>query len=117
MITIAETEPFQKKVKKLLSTEEKEYLIDYLAKILPSGDLIQDTSGIRKLRWSIGSKGKSSGVRVIYYFHSGIMPLYLLTVFGKNEKSNISSEEKNLLSKIVKKLVVFWRQKNGQSIH
>jgi len=45
------------------------------------------------------------------------MPLYLLAVFGKNEKSNISSEEKNLLSKLVKKLVVFWRQKNEQSIH
>ena len=117
MITIAETEPFQKKVKKLLSTKEKEDLIDYLAENPTSGNLIQGTGGIRKLRWSIGSKGKSSGIRVIYYFHSGIMPLYLLTVFGKNEKSNISSEEKNLLSKIVKKLVIFWRQKNEQSIH
>ena len=116
-MTIAETEPFQKKVKKLLSTKEKEDLIDYLAENPTSGNLIQGTGGIRKLRWSIGSKGKSSGIRVIYYFHSGIMPLYLLTVFGKNEKSNISSEEKNLLSKIVKKLVIFWRQKNEQSIH
>ena len=117
MITIAETEPFQKKVKKLLSTQEKEDLIDYLAENPTSGNLIQGTGGIRKFRWSIGSKGKSSGIRVIYYFHSGMMPLYLLTVFGKNEKSNISSEEKNLLSKIVKKLVIFWRQKNEQSIH
>jgi hypothetical protein len=117
MITVAETEPFQKKAKKVLSTEEKEDLIDYLAENPASGKLIQGTGGIRKLRWSIGSKGKSGGVRIIYYFHSEIMPLYLLTVFGKNEKSNISSEEKNLLSKIVKKLVVFWRQKNEQSIH
>ena len=96
---------------------EKEDLIDYLAENPTSGNLIQGTGGIRKLRWSIGSKGKSSGIRVIYYFHSGIMPLYLLAVFGKKEKSNISSEEKNLLSKIAKKLVIFWRQKNEQSIH
>jgi hypothetical protein len=59
----------------------------------------------------VGSKwcGKSGGVRVIYYYHSEGMPLYLLTIFGKNEKANISMEEKNLLSKAVKNLVQFWR--------
>ncbi|MBF0263807.1 MAG: type II toxin-antitoxin system RelE/ParE family toxin [Gammaproteobacteria bacterium] len=117
MITIAETEPFQKKAKKLLSIEEKEDLIDYLSEHPDSGDLIQGTGGIRKLRWSTVSKGKSGGVRIIYYYHSEMMPLYLLTLFGKNEKSNISNEEKTLLSKIIKKLVAFWRQNNEQSIH
>ena len=37
------------------------------------------------------------------------MPLYLLTVFDKNEKANISMEERNILSKSVKELVKFWR--------
>ena len=45
------------------------------------------------------------------------MPLYLLAVFGKNEKANISSGEKNILSKAVKDLVVYWRHKNEQGIH
>jgi HAMP domain-containing protein len=45
------------------------------------------------------------------------MPLYLLAVFGKNEKANITAEEKNHLSKAVKELVAYWRQKNEQSIH
>jgi len=70
-----------------------------------------------KLRWARGSKGKSGGVRVVYYFHSEIMPLYLLAAFGKNEKANISAEEKHLLSKLVKELVAFWRKRNGSSIH
>jgi hypothetical protein len=39
------------------------------------------------------------------------MPLYLFTVFGKNEKSNISREEKNTLAKAVKKLVKYWSQR------
>jgi len=117
MITIAETEPFQKKIAKLLSLEEKNDLISYLSEHPSAGDLIQGTGGIRKLRWARGAKGKSGGVRVIYYFHSETMPLYLLAVFGKNEKANISSEEKSLLSKIVKQLVIYWRQKNEQSIH
>ncbi len=76
-----------------------------------AGDLIQGTGGIRKIRWARGNKGKSGGVRVIYYYHSEIMPLYLLAMFGENEKSNISMEEKYLLSSMVKKLVSHWRAK------
>lgn len=117
MITVAETEPFQRKVARLLTDEEKDDLIAYLSEHPAAGDLIPGTGGIRKLRWARGSKGKSGGVRVIYYFHSEVMPLYLLAIFGKNEKANISAEEKNLLSKLVKQLVNYWRQKNGQSIH
>ena len=117
MITVAETESFQRKIAKLLSEEEREDLIAYLAEHPSSGDLIQGTGGIRKLRWKKGDKGKSGGVRVIYYFHSEMMPLYLLAAFGKNEKANISAEEKNILASAVKKLVSFWRQRNGQSIH
>ena len=117
MITVAETESFQKKIAKLLSLDEKEDLIAYLSEHPSSGNLIQGTGGIRKLRWARGSKGKSSGVRVIYYFHSEIMPLYLLAAFGKNEKANITAEEKNHLLKAVNELVAYWRQRNEQSIH
>ena len=117
MITIAETESFQKKIKKLLSIEEKDDLIAYLSEHPSAGDLIQGSGGIRKIRWARGAKGKSGGVRVIYYFHSEIMPLYLLAAFGKSEKANITDEEKILLSKTVKELVTYWRQKNGKGIH
>jgi len=41
-----------------------------------------------------------------------MMPLYLLTLFGKNEKSNLSMGEKQILSKTVKELVSYWRRKN-----
>jgi hypothetical protein len=75
-----------------------------------AGVLIQGTGGIRKLRWARTGQGKSGGVRVIYYFHSEIMPLYLLTLFGKNEKANISMEDKNILSKVVTELVKYWSQ-------
>ncbi len=92
-------------------------MLTFLSEHPSAGDLIQGTGGIRKLRWARGSKGKSGGVRVIYYFHSEIMPLYLLAVFGKNEKANISAEEKQLLSKLVNELFAFWRKKNGSSIH
>ena len=108
MITVAETGPFQKKANQFLSEEEKSDLIAYLSENPQSGVLIQNTGGIRKLRWARSGGGKSGGVRVIYYFHSDMMPLYLLAVFGKNEKANISMKEKQILSKLVKELVNFW---------
>ena len=111
MITVAETEPFQKKVEKLLTVKEKEELISYLSEQPHSGVLIQGTGGIRKLRWARSSRGKSAGVRVIYYFHSNIMPLYLLAIFGKNEKATLSMAEKQILSKLVQELVDYWRQR------
>jgi DNA-binding transcriptional regulator YiaG len=54
-------------------------------------------------------------MRVIYYFHSERMPLYLLAAFGKNEKANLSSEEQGLLAKAVRELVISWRQKMGKA--
>lgn len=117
MITIAETEPFQKKVLKLLSAEEREALVSYLSEHPNSGVLVQGAGGIRKLRWARTGGGKSGGVRIIYYHHSEMMPLYLLAVFGKNEKANISAEEKKLLSKSVAILVAYWRERNEHSIH
>lgn len=111
MITVAETEPFQRKVGRLLKEEERVELIAYLAMHPKAGVLIQGTGGIRKLRWARSGRGKSGGVRVIYYFHGEQMPLYLLALFGKHEKANISPEEKNSLSKAVKELVKYWSQK------
>jgi len=111
LITVAETEPFQRKVGRLLTENEKTGLLAYLAMHPNAGVLIQGAGGIRKLRWARSGMGKSGGVRVIYYFHSPEMPLYLLTLFGKNEKSDITLDEKNALSKSVKALVKYWRQK------
>lgn len=117
MITVAETAPFQRKISSLLSTDERADLIAYLAAQPSAGVLMQGTGGIRKLRWARQGGGKSGGMRLIYYFHSEIMPLYLLAAFGKNEKANLSSEEKILLAKAVKELVAYWRHRNEQGIH
>ena len=111
MITVAETRPFQRKVLQLLSEIEKAELIAYLSMHPGAVVLIKGTGGIRKLRWARSGRGKSGGVRVVYYFHSHEMPLYLLTLIGKNEKANLSMEEKTYLSRLVRKLVKYWSYK------
>lgn len=113
MITVAETRMFQRKVARLLTEQEREDLVTYLAAHPNTGVIMEGTGGIRKLRWA----RTGGGLRVIYYFHDESMPLYLLTAFGKNEKPNLSKEERNLLAKAVRELVAFWRQRNEQSIH
>lgn len=55
--------------------------------------------------WAREGMGKSGGVRVIYYFHDERIPLYLLTVFGKNQKANLTKAEANELSRLVKLLI------------
>lgn len=110
-VTVAETVSFRRKVAQLLSENEIDELIAYLSMHPNAGVLIKGTGGIRKLRWARGGRGKSGGVRVIYYYHNQDIPLYLLAIFGKNEKSNITKQEKNILSAMVGKLGNYWSQR------
>ncbi len=62
MQTIVEMPEFQKRSERLLSNSERISIINYLAKHPASGDIMQGTGGIRKLRWSAQGKGKRGGV-------------------------------------------------------
>lgn len=104
LVTVAETPEYLRRAERLLSAAERADLVAYLAANPRAGDLMQGTGGIRKLRWARGGRGKSGGARVIYYFHSEAMPLYLLTVFGKNERANLSKAERNELAALVRVL-------------
>lgn len=105
LITVAELAEYQRRAEKLLTDSERQDIVNYVAAFPKAGDLIQGTGGVRKLRWRRGGAGKSGGVRVIYYFHSERMPLYLLTVFAKNERADLNQAERNVLVKLVDVLV------------
>ena len=99
--TIIELPEFINRADALLDAAERKAVIDHLAQNPVAGDLLEGTGGIRKLRWGRGNRGKSGGVRVIYYFHSPRIPLFLLTIFGKNEQANLSKADRNQLAKLV----------------
>ena len=105
MNTVVELPEFIRRAEKLLRDAEQKDLIQYLAANPKAGVLVQGTGGIRKLRWKREGSGKSGGVRVIYYFHSEQYPLFLLTLFGKSEKTNISKAERNMLAKLTEELL------------
>ncbi|OFZ85148.1 MAG: addiction module toxin RelE [Betaproteobacteria bacterium RBG_16_66_20] len=102
LITVAETPEYLGSAEKLLPAADRMDVVEYLAANPKAGDLMQGAGGVRKLRWARGGRGKSGGVRVIYYFHSEAMPLYLLTMFGKNERDNLSKAERNDLAGMVR---------------
>ncbi len=111
MNTVVELPEFIRRAEKLLRNPERENLIRYLAANPEAGVLLQGTGGIRKLRWKREGTGKSGGVRVIYYFHSEQYPLFLLTLFGKSEKTNISKAERNMLAKLTEELLATYGSK------
>ena len=108
MLTIAEVPEYIRQAERLLSAAERQDVLSYLAAHPKTGDLIEGTGGVRKLGWGRGGRGKSGGVRVIYYYHSELMPLYLLALFAKNEQDNLSKAERNGLAKLVDLLVKSW---------
>ena len=75
-----------------------------LARNPKAGVVMQGTGGIRKLRLAISGKGKSGGARVIYYYLNNSMPLFLLTMFSKGEKENLSKGERNTLARLTRVL-------------
>lgn len=105
LTTVTELPEFIRQSGGLLSEDERKSAIDYLAAHPRSGVVMAGTGGIRKLRWGRGNKGKSGGVRIIYYYHDDRIPLYLLTVFGKNEQANLTKAERNDLARLVDLLV------------
>ena len=98
MLTVVETSVFARRVEKLLSNEEHEDLLFYLALHPESGDEIPGTGGVRKVRYAAKGKGKSGGVRVIYYFFDEENPLYAIFLYGKNEQANLTSEQKKAIT-------------------
>ncbi|WP_081724294.1 type II toxin-antitoxin system RelE/ParE family toxin [Advenella kashmirensis] len=114
MHSIVELPTYIRTADKLLSGSENEDLITYLAEHPKAGDILQGTGGIRKLRWRRSGQGKSGGVRIIYYYHDERMPLYLLALFAKGDKANLSQAERNDLAGLVDHLVSIWKGRNHE---
>jgi hypothetical protein len=94
MLTVVETTAFARRAEKLLSTEEHEELIFYPALHPGSGDEMPGTGGVRKVRIAAKGRGKSGGVRVIYYFFDEQNPLYAIFLYGKNEQADLTAQQK-----------------------
>lgn len=104
-MTVVETARFLKDAKPLMPASEREELVVFVGANPESGEIIPETSGVRKIRWALAGRGKRGGARVIYYYHNERLPLFLLAAYGKNEKANLSKAERNAMKRLVPILV------------
>ena len=114
MQTVAEVPEFIRRARRLLSEKERESLIEFLALRPKAGVLIRGTGGLRKLRWARQGRGKSGGARIIYYYFDETIPLYLLSIFAKGEKSDLSQREKQNLAKLAALIVRSWKERRHE---
>jgi mRNA-degrading endonuclease RelE of RelBE toxin-antitoxin system len=98
MQTVVETPAFIRRAEKLLSEDEHDGLIAYLATYPLAGDEIVGTGGVRKVRFGAKGRGKSGGVRVIYYFYDRDIPIYALLIYGKNERADLTAEQRKAVA-------------------
>ena len=88
-----------------LSEEEREEIIDIVARNPEIGDLVQGAGGLRKFRFAGRGKGKSGGYRIIAYFADERWPVFLVTAFSKGQKANLSAKERADLGVMAKALI------------
>jgi hypothetical protein len=100
-MTVVETAEFLRKAKPLLSESERAELVAFVAANPEAGEIIPETGGVRKIRWALPGKGKRGGARVIYYYHSERLPVFLLSAYMKGRKDNLSKADQNAMKRLV----------------
>src|SRR4051812_30829505 len=106
-LTLIQLTTFAAKWSKLGLTDEDLRSLEGLFLANPeAGDVIPGTGGLRKIRfapptWHTGNRG---GSRVIYAFIVAGEAVYLFTLYGKNERTDLSADEKKVFRQLLDRL-------------
>lgn len=112
-MTVVETVRFLKDASGLMPESDRARLVEYIGANPEAGDVIPETGGVRKLRWALRGGGKRGGARVIYIFYNDSLPLFLLAMYGKNEKANLSKAERSAMARVVPAIVQGYAKGRG----
>lgn len=93
---------FTKWVEEHLSDDEYRQIQEELIKNPRKGDLIPHGHGLRKLRWGFRGKGKSGGIRIIYYLWLSHEELLMIYIYPKSEEEDLTKEQLRVLAKATK---------------
>jgi hypothetical protein len=104
MATPVRTPTFSRRAKRLLPEAEIVMLEQSIAARPDVHPLIAGTGGVRKARWARPGMGKRGGVRAVYYFRTRAEIVYMLDIYAKNEKADLTPADKRELRAIVSQL-------------
>lgn len=96
-----EATAFTKHLYDYLTEDEYLGLQSLLLRYPESGKVVRGSGGVRKIRWAMSGRGKSGGVRVIYYFKKQADEIWLLTIYSKNEVDSIPAHVLRQIAKEV----------------
>ena len=97
-----ETPVFTAEIRRLLSDDSYHALQIALLLRPEHGPLIRGSSGLRKVRWAAGGKGKRGGIRVIYYWDRATDTVYMLYAYPKSEREDLTPSQIKTLGRIVR---------------
>ena len=104
LVLFIETPTFTRLITTLLSDDEYADLQADLSANPERGDLIRGSGGVRKVRFAVRGRGKSGGIRVIYYWVRREGHILMLIAYPKSRKDNLTAAETTILRKLVKEL-------------
>ena len=99
-----ETPVFTRQVMSLMDDDEYRELQIILLEDPEAGDIIKGGGGIRKVRFGIDGRGKSGGVRTIYFWKKSADQIFMLLMYPKSKKDTLTDAEKEILRGYVKEL-------------
>lgn len=109
IVTVVETPEFQRRARSLMSEADRLALIDFVARNPTTG--VSIGGGVRKFRFAREGGGKSGGYRVIHFFSpDDEAPIFLITVFAKNEKANLTPSETEMVRELGRLLSKSYRR-------
>jgi len=100
---IVETSLFTRRIKELMGDDEYKDLQEALVNRPDMGAIVQGTGGLRKVRWKLENRGKSGGVRAIYYWMTEDEQIYMLYIYPKSAQEDLTPEQKKALKTIVER--------------
>lgn len=109
-VTLVEVAPFSARAREIWDEPDIEAFKDFIARNPTAGAVIPGTGGVRKIRWSASGRGKRGGARVVYYFHSDDVPLFLLTAYPMNAAEDLTPRQRQAISRAVTMLVEHYRR-------
>jgi hypothetical protein len=111
MQTVVETLMYLRAAEAIYNEMDREEIVRTIAAYPEAGDMMPGTGGYRKLRFARPGMGKRGGARVVYLYGGVDLPIFLITVYAKSEKGNLSKAEQNVLVKMAKSLFADYRGK------
>lgn len=111
MQTVVETPSYLREAEAIFTEVDRDGIVATVAANPECGEVIAGTGGFRKVHVARGGMGKRDGARLIYIWRNEAFPVFLVTVYAKNEKENLTKKERNELAKRADEIFAKYRSR------